>query len=59
MDRSVVIGGEVATVDEAILAHGGAGKASADEFRKASKEAKAQVRVYLMSLTRAPKLVFK
>lgn len=51
--------GRAATVDEAILAHGGEASESATKFAEADLKAKAELRVFLMSLTREPKLMYR
>jgi len=48
--------GRAATVPEAILAHGGEATASRDAFAALSPEEQADVHIFLLSLSRAPKV---
>jgi hypothetical protein len=48
--------GRAATIPEAILAHGGEAKAARDAFAALSPAERADVHVFLLSLTREPKL---
>ena len=48
--------GRALTITDAIEAHGGEGHQSRDKFRALSADDKAALRVFLMSLTREPKL---
>jgi hypothetical protein len=51
--------GRASTLDAAILAHGGEAKASRDSFAALSPTEKANVRVFLMSLTRHPRIEYR
>lgn len=51
--------GRANTIDEAILSHGGEAAASRDEFAALSQDAKADVRIFLLSLSRYPRIDFK
>ncbi len=48
--------GRAATIPEAIVAHGGEAAASRDAFVALSPEAQADVHIFLLSLSRAPRL---
>ena len=48
--------GRAATIPDAILAHGGEAQASRDAFAELSPEQQASVHVFLLSLSRTPKL---
>ena len=49
--------GRAATLEDAILLHGGEGQAARNEFLRLPEEGRAQVRVFLTSLTRARRIV--
>ena len=51
--------GRAITLDEAILAHGGEAKQSRDAFAALSGNEKADIRVFLLSLSRYPRIDFK
>jgi CxxC motif-containing protein (DUF1111 family) len=48
--------GRAATIPEAILAHGGEAKEARDAFAALSPESQANVHIFLLSLTREPKV---
>jgi CxxC motif-containing protein (DUF1111 family) len=48
--------GRAATIPEAILAHGGEAQDSRDAFASLSAEERASLHVFLLSLSRTPKL---
>ncbi len=48
--------GRAATIPEAIVAHGGEGQDSADRFEALSDSAQSDLHIFLLSLSRAPKL---
>lgn len=51
--------GRAMTIDEAILAHGGEGKAARNAFASLPASDKANVRVFLLSLTRHPRIEYR
>lgn len=51
--------GRAITLDEAILAHGGEAKTSRDAFAALSPADKANLRVFLLSLTRHPRIEYR
>lgn len=51
--------GRAATLDEAILLHGGEAQKSRDAFAALSKSEKADVRIFLLSLTRYPRIEYR
>lgn len=51
--------GRALTLDDAILAHGGEGQASRDAFLALSSADKANVRIFLLSLTRHPRIEYR
>lgn len=51
--------GRAITLDEAILAHGGEGEAARDAFAALSAVEKANVRIFLLSLTRHPRIEYR
>ena len=51
--------GRAITLDDAILAHGGEGKAARDAYVALSSTDKANVRVFLLSLTRHPRIEYR
>jgi CxxC motif-containing protein (DUF1111 family) len=48
--------GRAPTVDDAIRLHGGEARAARDAYLALDESGRASIRVYLTSLTRAPKL---
>jgi len=51
--------GRALTIDDAILAHGGEGQASRDAFARLTASEKANVRIFLLSLTRHPRIEYR
>lgn len=51
--------GRAATLDEAILLHGGEAQKSRDAFAALSKSEKADLRIFLLSLTRYPRIEYR
>lgn len=51
--------GRAATLDEAILLHGGEAQKSRDGFAALSKSERADVRIFLLSLTRYPRIEYR